>query len=166
MHQAAPVRPSSHHNPPSNLKAYLREPNDRSGQLPALSPPSASPSRYPHGPSSNATQDVYAFGVLLNELLGRQQPWAHLDVPAVEVAREVLAGRRPDTPLSCPRALQVQWVTVRWCGGPGHGGGGSGLQGEQRTCLGAALKSELWGAGQRAARDPDRSLVCACVCCG
>lgn len=50
--------------------------------------------------------DVYAFGVLLNEMVGREVPFAGRTVSDIKSA--VLGGGRPDVPLSCPRVLQVR----------------------------------------------------------
>lgn len=52
-----------------------------------------------------AQVDVYAFGVLLNEMVGREVPFSGMG--AMEIKQAVMAGGRPDVPLSCPRALQV-----------------------------------------------------------
>lgn len=49
--------------------------------------------------------DVYAFGVLLNEMVAKEVPFAGL--PVFDIKNRVMAGERPDVPLSCPRVLQV-----------------------------------------------------------
>jgi hypothetical protein len=45
--------------------------------------------------------DVYAFGVLLNEVIGKEPPFAGLGV--LDIRNAVLEGKRPDIPLSCPK---------------------------------------------------------------
>jgi hypothetical protein len=54
--------------------------------------------------------DVYAFGVVLNEMVGREVPFAGMSV--MEIRSTVLSGGRPDVPLSCPRQLQVRACAV------------------------------------------------------
>eukprot|EP00878_Enallax_costatus_P014880 GHUV01015576.1.p1 GENE.GHUV01015576.1~~GHUV01015576.1.p1 ORF type:complete len:191 (+),score=65.69 GHUV01015576.1:248-820(+) len=48
--------------------------------------------------------DVYAFGVMLNEMLSRSPPWP--GASATEIKRQVLAGQRPAIDMSCPKPLQ------------------------------------------------------------
>lgn len=55
--------------------------------------------------------DVYAFGVMLNEMLARQPPFAGMGVG--EIRSTVLSGGRPETALSAPRVLQ-DIVTKCW----------------------------------------------------
>uniref|UniRef100_A0A7S0VEY4 Protein kinase domain-containing protein n=1 Tax=Polytomella parva TaxID=51329 RepID=A0A7S0VEY4_9CHLO len=63
------------------------------------------------GKPYNEKVDVYAFGVLLNEMLGREAPFLGLDVPSIR--SRVLAGGRPDVPLSCPRPFQ-EMIQLCW----------------------------------------------------
>ncbi|GLC53675.1 hypothetical protein PLESTB_000775200 [Pleodorina starrii] len=51
----------------------------------------------------NEKVDVYAFGVMLNELVAKEPPFAGMPLPEVRAA--VLAGKRPEVPLSCPRVI-------------------------------------------------------------
>lgn len=55
------------------------------------------------GKSYNEKVDVYAFGVMLNEMLARRIPYDGLTV--VDIREKVLSGGRPDVSLSCPRPL-------------------------------------------------------------
>eukprot|EP00775_Hariotina_reticulata_P007364 gene7364-7575_t len=48
--------------------------------------------------------DIYAFGIMLNEMLSRSPPWSGMAAP--DVKRQVLAGQRPLIDLSCPKPLQ------------------------------------------------------------
>ncbi|KAF5840389.1 kinase-like domain-containing protein [Dunaliella salina] len=59
----------------------------------------------------NEKVDIYAFGVVLNELVSRMQPWGFM-TPA-EIKSNVLAGGRPELPLSCPRNIQ-EVITKCW----------------------------------------------------
>lgn len=55
--------------------------------------------------------DVYAFGVMLNEMMGREVPFGGCGVPEIRAA--VLSGQRPDMPLSCPKVGHDQcYVSV------------------------------------------------------
>jgi serine/threonine protein kinase len=65
----------------------------------------------PEARGYNEKVDVYAFGVLLNEMVGRQQPFKGWEVG--QIVSAVLAGQRPDVPLSCPRPLQ-DIITQCW----------------------------------------------------
>ncbi|PNW80273.1 hypothetical protein CHLRE_08g384900v5 [Chlamydomonas reinhardtii] len=51
----------------------------------------------------NEKVDVYAFGVMLNEMIAKEPPFN--GVPLLEVRQAVLDGKRPDIPLSCPKVL-------------------------------------------------------------
>ncbi|EFJ44528.1 hypothetical protein VOLCADRAFT_76279 [Volvox carteri f. nagariensis] len=51
----------------------------------------------------NEKVDVYAFGVMLNELVAKEPPFNGM--PLGDVRAAVLAGKRPDVPLSCSKAL-------------------------------------------------------------
>ncbi|KAF6252116.1 kinase-like domain-containing protein [Scenedesmus sp. NREL 46B-D3] len=55
--------------------------------------------------------DVYAFGVMLNEMLARSPPWS--GTAAGDIRRQVLAGQRPTIDLSVPKQLQ-QLVSACW----------------------------------------------------
>lgn len=58
-----------------------------------------------------ATQvDVYAFGVMLNEMMGKEVPFGGCGVPEIRAA--VLSGQRPDMPLSCPKVGRDQRLFV------------------------------------------------------
>ncbi|GFH22513.1 protein kinase domain-containing protein, partial [Haematococcus lacustris] len=59
----------------------------------------------------NEKVDVYAFGVLLNEMVAREVPFSNMSVP--EIRADVLAGKRPDVPMSCPSTLQ-DIITKCW----------------------------------------------------
>ncbi|MEW5302152.1 MAG: hypothetical protein WDW36_004960 [Sanguina aurantia] len=48
--------------------------------------------------------DVYAFGVMLNEMMGKEVPFGGCGVPEIRAA--VLSGQRPDMPLSCPKVVE------------------------------------------------------------
>mmetsp|Transcript_9618 Transcript_9618/g.23858 ORF Transcript_9618/g.23858 Transcript_9618/m.23858 type:complete len:304 (-) Transcript_9618:391-1302(-) len=63
----------------------------------------------------NEKVDVYAFGVVLNEMVGREVPFAGMGV--MEIRSTVLSGGRPDVPLSCPRPLQ-DIITKCWDADP------------------------------------------------
>lgn len=52
----------------------------------------------------NGKVDVYAFGVLLNEMFTLQKPWSH-DEPDI-VKEAVLQGKRPDVTLSAPPGVK------------------------------------------------------------
>lgn len=56
-----------------------------------------------HGPS---VADVFAFGVLLAELLAGEPAWAALKSHA-QVIAGVLSGKRPVVPASVPSELKV-----------------------------------------------------------
>jgi serine/threonine protein kinase len=51
----------------------------------------------------NEKVDVYAFGVMLNEMMAKSPPFAGLGVP--EIRNAVLSGGRPEVPLSAPKPL-------------------------------------------------------------
>ena len=55
----------------------------------------------------NGKVDVYAFGVLLNEMFTLQKPWSH-DEPDI-VKEAVLQGKRPDVTLSAPPGSKISW---------------------------------------------------------
>ena len=79
----------------------------------------------PTGPPSSCTQvDVYAFGVMLNELMAKQQPFAGMG--AGEIRSAVLSGGRPELALSAPRAMQE--LAAR-CGGGEEERGKGGREG-------------------------------------
>eukprot|EP01024_Parvocaulis_polyphysoides_P034141 TRINITY_DN3021_c2_g1_i3.p1 TRINITY_DN3021_c2_g1~~TRINITY_DN3021_c2_g1_i3.p1 ORF type:complete len:475 (+),score=48.19 TRINITY_DN3021_c2_g1_i3:79-1503(+) len=48
--------------------------------------------------------DIFAVGILMHEMYTRQKPW-NGEEREVEVARRILAGERPETPLDCPPEL-------------------------------------------------------------
>ncbi|KAG2489162.1 hypothetical protein HYH03_012388 [Edaphochlamys debaryana] len=51
----------------------------------------------------NEKVDVYAFGIMLNELITKTPPWTGTSLP--DMKANVLAGKRPDMALSCPKVL-------------------------------------------------------------
>mmetsp|Transcript_42128 Transcript_42128/g.51145 ORF Transcript_42128/g.51145 Transcript_42128/m.51145 type:complete len:317 (-) Transcript_42128:481-1431(-) len=58
----------------------------------------------------NEKVDVYAFGIMLNELIEKVRPWAELEGSPdffFALKEKVLAGERPAIPVSTPRKLQV-----------------------------------------------------------
>jgi len=59
----------------------------------------------------NEKVDVYAFGVMLNEMVAKEPPFSGLSVP--EIRNSTLAGERPAIPLSMPRVIQ-DIVTKCW----------------------------------------------------
>lgn len=67
---------------------------------------------------------MYAFGVMLNEMIAKEPPFN--GVPLLEVRQAVLDGKRPDIPLSCPKVR-----TGLAAGGRGLGAGGTGAKGAQ-----------------------------------
>ena len=71
---------------------------------------------------------MYAFGVMLNELMAKQQPFAGMG--AGEIRSAVLSGGRPELALSAPRAMQE--LAAR-CG---RGGGGEGKGKKRRDGAG------------------------------
>ncbi|KAK3279811.1 hypothetical protein CYMTET_12324 [Cymbomonas tetramitiformis] len=56
------------------------------------------------GKAYNEKVDVYAFGIMLNEFISRIVPWNY--TPIADIKEGVMAGERPDIPLSCPRAMK------------------------------------------------------------
>lgn len=56
------------------------------------------------GKSYNEKVDVYAFGVLLNEMLTRRMPYDGLSLQ--ELRAKAQSGGRPDMSLTCPKALE------------------------------------------------------------
>ena len=66
------------------------------------------------GQSASAASDVYAFGVILAELVTRQVPYAELGRSADEVERAIVGrGYRPPLPANCPADL-VALITACW----------------------------------------------------
>lgn len=63
------------------------------------------------GKPYNTKVDVYAFGVMLNEMLSRQVPFAGI-TPA-EVKQQVLTGQRPHMELSYPKNL-ADFIKLCW----------------------------------------------------
>lgn len=55
------------------------------------------------GKPYNEKADIYALGVVLNEMGARRQPFDGL--PPGEIRAAVLAGQRPEVPLTCPKPL-------------------------------------------------------------
>jgi len=50
--------------------------------------------------------DIYAFGIMLNEMITRELPWGGMALP--DIRSSVLQGGRPEQSLSCPRNIQVR----------------------------------------------------------
>ena len=67
----------------------------------------------PYGPPA----DVYAFGVLMWEVLTRELPFGGMGAGAIRAA--VLGGERPAVPLSCPTALG-ELMQACWSEDPGQ----------------------------------------------
>jgi serine/threonine protein kinase len=55
------------------------------------------------GTGFNEKVDVYAFGVCLWEMLARLLPFA--ETPPGQLKEKIIAGGRPEIPLSCPKAM-------------------------------------------------------------
>jgi hypothetical protein len=71
------------------------------------------PECFKHGAVTESV-DVYAFGILLNELLGGVEPWAGLD-PAAITMKVALEGARPETPHDLEPELLPAADTARRC---------------------------------------------------
>lgn len=82
-----------------------------SKQANAGTPSYMAPELLQPGRPYSAKVDVYAFGVMLNEMLGRSPPWAGM--AAGDIRRQVLAGQRPPVDLSVPKQLQ-QVIGACW----------------------------------------------------
>uniref|UniRef100_A0A383VB93 Protein kinase domain-containing protein n=1 Tax=Tetradesmus obliquus TaxID=3088 RepID=A0A383VB93_TETOB len=82
-----------------------------SKQANAGTPSYMAPELLQPGKPYSAKVDVYAFGVMLNEMLGRSPPWAGM--AAGDIRRQVLAGQRPPIDLSVPKQLQ-QLISACW----------------------------------------------------
>lgn len=59
---------------------------------------------------------MYAFGVMLNEMMEKMPPFAGLGV--MDIKTKVLAGERPEVPLSCPKVCMSLltywgWLSMR-----------------------------------------------------
>ena len=55
------------------------------------------------GTGFNEKVDVYAFGICLWEMISRLLPFD--GVPASQLKDKIIAGERPEIPLSCPKPL-------------------------------------------------------------
>ncbi|WIA20465.1 hypothetical protein OEZ85_004872 [Tetradesmus obliquus] len=82
-----------------------------SKQANAGTPSYMAPELLQPGKPYSAKVDVYAFGVMLSEMLGRSPPWAGM--AAGDIRRQVLAGQRPPIDLSVPKQLQ-QLISACW----------------------------------------------------
>lgn len=66
----------------------------------------------------SAKVDVYAFGVLLNEMFSRRKPFGETSQPA-EIREKVVAGGRPEMALSAPEGVRAL-VARCWAQEPGE----------------------------------------------
>uniref|UniRef100_A0A7R9VLW3 non-specific serine/threonine protein kinase n=1 Tax=Chlamydomonas euryale TaxID=1486919 RepID=A0A7R9VLW3_9CHLO len=84
-------------------------------QAGAGTPAYMAPELFEAGKPYNEKVDVYAFGVMLNEMMAKAQPFAGM--PAGDIRAAVLSGQRPEVPLSAPRVLS-EIVAACWADEP------------------------------------------------
>ena len=69
----------------------------------AGTPAYMAPELFQNGAQCGPSADVYAFGILMWEVLTRELPFGGMGAGAIRAA--VLSGERPEVPLSCPTGL-------------------------------------------------------------
>ena len=101
---ASPLHLPNYMAPELFLAKAYSTPNPNLNLSPNPQPPKPNPNPNPKLQAYSTPVDVFAFAVLLNELLSREVPWDGYQ--PMDIKAKVVAGERPRVPKTVPSACE------------------------------------------------------------